>query len=65
MPANNKPQTLVRMVMPNAAIVQAVLTDMPASLTLRTPFGAMQVEVGQKFSDDRNRLTKARRGVQL
>ena len=62
---NNKPQTLVRMVMPNAAIVQAVLTDMPASLTLQTPFGAMQVEVGQKFSDDRNRLTKARRGVQL
>ncbi len=64
MPTANKPQTIVRMVMPNVAIVQAAITDAPASLTLETPCGAMRVEIRHGFSDDRKRLTKARRGVQ-
>ena len=50
----------IRMVMPGTAAVQAVLTETPASVTLRTARGMMQVAIGQASSDDSKQLTKSR-----
>ena len=59
MKATNKPQATIQMIVPDTAIVQAVLTDIPASLTLETPSGAMRVEIQPGYFDCPQRLTKA------
>ena len=63
MKPTNKQQVLVQMIVPDAAIVQAALTDVPASLTLETPNGAMRVEIQPGFFDFPQQLTKAWQGV--
>ena len=63
MKTTNNPQAFVHMILPDAAIVQAELTDVPAALTLETPSGAMRVEIKPGFCGDKRLLTKARQGV--
>ena len=54
-----KSEIWIQMVMPGTAAVQAALTETPASVTLRTARGMMQVSIGQPSSDDSRRLTKS------
>ena len=59
MQRDGKSEIWVQMVVPGAAAVQAALTETPASVTLRTAHGEMQVVVGHTFSGDTRRLTNA------
>ena len=48
--------TLVQIVIPNAADVQALVTDTPASLTLCTPYATVQVQIGSISASDNRTL---------
>ena len=50
--------SLVRIVIPNTAIVQAVLADSPCSLTVRTPSVEVEVQISEHHPDTpcRNRV---------
>ncbi len=48
--------TQINMIVPNVAAVQAVLTDTPASLTLRTPYATVEVQVGEVMVTDTKQL---------
>ena len=57
MHSDGKSEIWVQMVVPGAAAVQAALTETPASVTLRTAYGELQVAVGHTFAGDTRRLT--------
>ena len=55
---SRKTLTWVRMAIPNAADVQACLSETPASLTLCTPKVAVQVQIENVQVADRKPLPK-------
>ena len=50
--------SLVRIVIPNTAVVQAALAESPCSLTVRTPCAEVEVQISERHPDTpcRNRV---------